>query len=130
MNKEVKTPKAPKALGPYSQAVKSGKILFCSGQIGINPETGKLVSDSSVKEQAAQALNNLKEVLEAAQLTPQNVVKVTVFMTDITDFKIVNETYANFFADNKCLPARSAVGVQALPAGALVEIEAIARKNN
>ncbi|MFT9098681.1 RidA family protein [Liquorilactobacillus sp.] len=130
MNKEVKTKKAPKALGPYSQAVKNGKVLYCSGQIGINPMTGKFVSDLSVEEQAVQALNNLKEVLGAAQMTPKDVVKVMVFMTNIADFKAVNEIYANFFADNECLPARSAVGVQALPAGALVEVEAIARKNN
>ncbi|MFT9406191.1 RidA family protein [Lentilactobacillus hilgardii] len=130
MNEEVKTNRAPKALGPYAQAVKSGKTLYCSGQIGINPMKGKLVSDSNVEEQAVQALNNLKEVLEAAQMTPKDVVKVTVFMTNIADFKAVNEIYANFFADNECLPARSAVGVQALPAGALVEVEAVARKNN
>lgn len=126
MKKEVvATPNAPKALGPYSQAVKVGETLYCSGQIGLDPRTGALVADDVV-EQAKQALRNLKAVLKQAQVS--DVVKVTVFMTNIADFQKVNEVYAEFFKESQNLPARSAVGVKALPAKALVEIEAVAVK--
>ncbi|MFT9451177.1 RidA family protein [Liquorilactobacillus ghanensis] len=126
MKKAVATKQAPQALGPYSQAVVCGKMVYCSGQIGLDPKTNQLAKE--VDQQAKQALHNLKAVLTAAGTTPADVVKVTVFMTNIEDFQLVNQIYSQFFVDQQCLPARSAVGVQALPAGALVEIEAIAQK--
>lgn len=127
MNQVIATTKAPSALGPYSQAVKCGNTVYCSGQIGLNPGTGELAS--GVQNQAKQALSNLKAVLKKAGFAPAEIVKVTIFMTEIANFQLVNQVYGEFFADSKVLPARSAVGIQALPAGALVEIEAIAEKN-
>ena len=119
----VATPAAPAAVGPYSQAVKTGNTLYLSGQIGLDPATGALVSDT-VEAQTAQVLTNMRAVLEAAGATPDNIVKVTVFMIDMSEFQIVNTLYAGMFGTNP--PARSCVGVQALPKGARVEIEAIA----
>ncbi|HJD96813.1 RidA family protein [Mailhella massiliensis] len=114
---------APAAIGPYSQAVKAGDTLYLSGQIGMNPATGELVS-ADVKEQAAQALKNMKAVLAAAGFTVDNVVKTTVFLTDMADFQAVNAVYAETFASDA--PARSCVAVAALPKGARVEVEAVA----
>lgn len=114
---------APAAIGPYSQAVKAGNTLYLSGQLGMNPATGELVS-ADVKEQTAQALKNMKAVLAAAGATPDNVVKTTVFITDMADFQAVNAVYAETFASDA--PARSCVAVAALPKGARVEVEAIA----
>ena len=114
---------APAAIGPYSQAVKAGNTLYLSGQIGMIPATGELVS-ADVKEQTAQALNNLKAVLAAAGATPANVVKTTVFLTDMADFQAVNAVYAETFSSDA--PARSCVAVAALPKGARVEVEAVA----
>ena len=123
MKNIVFTADAPAAIGPYSQAVKAGDTLYLSGQIGMNPATGELVS-ADVKEQTAQALKNMKAVLAAAGVTTDNVVKTTVFLTDMADFQAVNAVYAETFASDA--PARSCVAVAALPKGARVEVEAIA----
>ena len=123
MKNIVFTADAPAAIGPYSQAVKAGDTLYLSGQIGMNPATGELVS-ADVKEQTAQALKNMKAVLAAAGATTDNVVKTTVFLTDMADFQAVNAVYAETFASDA--PARSCVAVAALPKGGLVEIECVA----
>ena len=123
MKNIVFTADAPAAIGPYSPAVKAGDTLYLSGQIGMNPATGELVS-ADVKEQTAQALKNMKAVLAAAGATTDNVVKTTVFLTDMADFQAVNAVYAETFASDA--PARSCVAVAALPKGARGEVEAIA----
>lgn len=123
MKNIVFTADAPAAIGPYSQAVKAGGAVYLSGQLGMNPATGELVS-ADVKEQTAQALSNMKAVLAAAGATVDNVVKTTVFLTDMADFQSVNAVYAETFVSNA--PARSCVAVAALPKGARVEVEAIA----
>ena len=123
MSKEAFFPSnAPAALGPYSPAVKTGDMLFLSGQLGIDPASGEL--PETVEEQADQSLKNIENLLAEAGATMDNVVKTTVFLNDIADFKAVNEVYAGHF--EAPYPARSAVQVAALPAGALVEIEVIA----
>ncbi len=119
----VSTPNAPAAVGPYSQAVKIGSLVYTAGQLGIDPQTGKLV-EGGVPAQARQALTNLCAVLQAAGTGPANVVKTTVFLQDMGDFKAMNQVYAEFFPQQP--PARSAVEVAALPLGGLVEIEAVA----
>ncbi|NLV87384.1 MAG: RidA family protein [Clostridiales bacterium] len=122
--KPVSTNKAPSAIGPYSQGIiATGKAVFVSGQIPIDPATGS-VAGSSIEAQARQSLNNLKAVLEAAGASLENVVKTTVFLTDINDFAAMNTVYAEFFTEN--YPARSAVQVAKLPKDVKVEIEAIA----
>ncbi|HEY8869038.1 MAG TPA: RidA family protein [Candidatus Limnocylindrales bacterium] len=113
---------APAALGPYSQAIAAGDLVFCSGQVGIDPVTGDLAD--GVADQAERALRNLSAVLDAAGCTFADVVKTTVFLADIGDFATVNETYARFMPDPP--PARSTFAVGALPKGARIEIEAIA----
>ena len=123
MKTVISTSKAPAAIGPYSQAIKSGDTLYLSGQIGMHPATGELVS-ADVKEQAAQALANMKAILAEAGATPANVSKVTVFIVDMADFQAVNAVYAETFGSEP--PARSCVAVAALPKGARVEIEATA----
>ena len=123
MKTVISTSKAPAAIGPYSQAIKSGDTLYLSGQIGMDPATGELVS-ADVKEQAAQALANMKAILAEAGATPANVSKVTVFIVDMADFPAVNAVYAETFGSEP--PARSCVAVAALPKGARVEIEATA----
>lgn len=123
MKEILSTANAPAAIGPYSQAIKANGMLFLSGQLGMVPATGELVSDD-VCEQAAQALKNMTAVLAAAGLTPASVVKTTVFLVDMADFKGVNAVYAETFASEA--PARSCVAVASLPKGARVEIEAIA----
>ena len=123
MKNIVFTADAPAAIGPYSQAVKAGDTLYLSGQIGMNPATGELVSDD-VREQTARALQNMKAVLAAAGATAENVVKTTVFLTDMADFQAVNSVYAETFSSDA--PARSCVAVAALPKGAKVEVEAVA----
>jgi len=119
----ISTENAPGAIGPYSQAVKAGNMVFCSGQIPIDPDTGEFVS-SDVAEQTRQVLTNLSAVLEAAGTDLNNVVKTTVFLADMNDFTAMNETYAEFFSDNK--PARATVQAARLPRDARVEIECIA----
>jgi 2-iminobutanoate/2-iminopropanoate deaminase len=114
---------APAAIGPYSQAIRAGDLLFCSGQIGLDPSTGKLVSDDVV-EQAGQVMKNLKAVLTAAGADLSRVAKTTIYLTDLGDFGRVNEVYGSFFASDP--PARATVQVSALPLGARVEVEAVA----
>jgi 2-iminobutanoate/2-iminopropanoate deaminase len=113
----------PTAVGPYSQAVESGDFLFCSGQIPIDPATGKIVA-TDVEGQTRQVLANITALLTSQNLTLSHVVKATVFLTDMADFPKVNPLYAAAFGDHK--PARSTVQVAALPLGALIEIEVIA----
>ncbi len=120
----VTTAQAPKAIGPYSQAVSVDGWVYTSGQIPLLTD-GSLV-EGGVDKQVEQVLQNLLMVLNAAGVGPANVVKATIFMTDLSDFAIVNEAYARFFGDHR--PARSTVQVAALPRGALVEIELIARR--
>ena len=119
----ISTSKAPAAIGPYSQAVRKGDTLYLSGQIGMVPATGELVS-ADVKEQTGQALANMKAVLAEAGASPADVVKVTVFIVDMADFQAVNSVYSETFGSDA--PARSCVAVAALPQGARVEVEAIA----
>ena len=123
MKKVINTTKAPAAIGPYSQAIQVGNLVYTSGQIPINPVTGVSV-EAGIKEQTRQSLQNGKAILEEAGLTMSNVVKTTVFMADMNDFADMNAVYAEFFAEP--YPARSAVAVKTLPKGALVEIEVVA----
>ncbi|WP_437327109.1 RidA family protein [Sorangium sp. So ce381] len=115
--------RAPRAIGPYSQAVKAGDLVFCSGQIPIDPATGELVA-GGIEEQTAQVIRNLTEVLSAAGASWSDVVKTTIYLTDLADFAIVNQVYGA--AVGGVLPARATVQVAALPKGAAVEIEAVA----
>ena len=121
--KAIETTKAPAAIGPYSQAIQVGNLVYTSGQIPIDPVTGAFV-EGGIKEQTRQALTNAKAILEKAGLTMSQVVKTTVFMADMGDFADMNAVYAEFF--DKPYPARSAVAVKTLPKGALVEIEVVA----
>ena len=121
----VHTDHAPAAIGPYSQGIAVANLVLCSGQAGLDPATGKLV-EGGVQAQTRRTLENLKAVLEAADTDMAHVVKTTVFLADIADFKAMNEVYATYFPDTP--PARSTVAVKALPLGALVEIECIAVK--
>ena len=123
MKEKIHSEKAPKALGPYSQAIRSGDFLFCAGQIPIDPATGNLVS-GDIKAQTQRVLENVKAILEDQGLSFGNVVKSTVFLTNLADFAGMNEVYARFFTAD--FPARSTVQVAALPKGANVEIEVIA----
>lgn len=124
MEKEIiSTASAPKAVGPYSQAVKANGFLYISGQLPIVPETGEFVSNDVV-EQAEQCLKNVGAILAEAGMTYDNVVKATVFLTDIADFAKVNEVYAKYF--KAPYPARSAFSITALPKGGLVEVEVVA----
>lgn len=120
----ISTGNAPAAIGPYSQAVRSGDMLFCSGQLGLDPASGALAE--GVEAQAERALRNLRAVLDAAGLGFDDVVKTTIFLADMADFAAVNAVYARYMPDPP--PARSTVQVAALPKGGLVEIEAIARR--
>jgi 2-iminobutanoate/2-iminopropanoate deaminase len=121
----IHTGKAPAAIGPYSQAVRVGDLLFTSGQIALTPDGGEEVLKKGVAEQTRQVLANLAAVLEAAGGSLQNVVKTTIFLADMADFAVVNEIYAEAFGDHR--PARSTVAVKTLPKNALVEIDAIAK---
>lgn len=125
MNQPIYTPNAPAAIGPYSQAVQAGTMLFVSGQIPIDPATGEFAG-SDIATQTRQSLTNVKNILAAAGYSLRDVVKTTVLLADIADFAAMNAVYAEFFAENK--PARAAFAVKDLPRGALVEIEAIANK--
>ena len=122
--KKVTTPNAPTAIGPYSQGIIAGGLLFASGQIPLDPATGTIVS-GGIEAQAHQAFTNVKNVVEAAGITMSAVLKVTVFMADMADFAAVNAIYAQYFTEP--YPARSAVAVKSLPKGALIEVEVIAR---
>lgn len=116
---------APKAVGPYSQAIKSKGLIFCSGQVAINPESGKVMQDASVVEQTHQIMKNLKAVLEAAGADFSHVVKTTIFTTDLTHYGKINEIYGSYF-EGFDPPARSTIQVAALPLDMMVEIEMIA----
>ena len=120
----ISTDKAPKAIGPYSQAVEADSMLFCSGQIGMIPATGELAED--LESQVKQALENLKGLLESAGYKIEDIIKTTLFLTNMEDFAKVNEIYGSYFMTHK--PARSTVAVAALPKAARFEIEAIAVK--
>lgn len=119
----IKTTEAPEAVGPYSQAIKTGNFIFCSGQIGLNPETKKIV-EGGLEAQTYQVFKNIKAVLAQAGANLNNVVKATVFLKDMADFKKVNEIYAQHF--EQPYPARSAVAVKDLPLSVDIEIEVIA----
>lgn len=116
---------APKPIGPYSQAIRAGDFVFLSGQIGIDPEAGKITAKDAVG-QTTQALKNIRAILTAAGLSAEHVVKTTIFLSDMNDFAVVNEAYGEFFHDDP--PARSTVQVARLPMDAKVEIEAIAMR--
>ena len=121
--KVISTEKAPAAIGPYSQGIQVGNLVYTSGQLPIDPATG-VFAEGGIKGQTRQSLTNVKAILEEAGLTMSNVVKTTVFMGDMNDFADMNGVYAEFFTEP--YPARSAVAVKTLPKGALVEIEVIA----
>ena len=122
MTEKISTNNAPAAIGPYSQAIKCGNMLFTSGQIPLDPETGAVVGEN-ITEQAEQVMKNLSAVLEAAGTSFDNAIKTTCFLSDMADFAAFNEVYAKYFTS---CPARSCVAVKALPKGVLVEVEVIA----
>ncbi len=123
MRQTVRTENAPAAIGPYSQAVVSGGFLFCSGQIPLDPATGKMI-EGGIEEQTERVLRNLAAVLESGGGSLRSVVKTTVYLADLSDFPAMNEMYGKFFPESP--PARATVQVAKLPAGALVEIDAVA----
>ncbi|ABL00005.1 RidA family protein [Pelobacter propionicus] len=120
----ISTDKAPAAIGPYSQAVRLGDILFCSGQIPLDPATGQVVG-GDVSAQAVRVMENISAVLAVADRGFDDVIKTTIFLTDMADFAVVNEVYGRYFSGHK--PARSTVAVNGLPRGVLLEIEVVAR---
>lgn len=123
MLKTIYTPKAPAAIGPYSQAVVCGDMLFTSGQIPVNPETGE-IAGKTISEQAEQVMKNIGAVLEEAGTKFENAVKTTCFLADMGDFQVFNEVYAKYFVNK---PARSCVAVKTLPKNVLCEVEVIAK---
>jgi 2-iminobutanoate/2-iminopropanoate deaminase len=127
MKKIISTTEAPAAVGPYSQAVRAGSTVYCAGQIPLDPKTGQIVSQD-ITEQTRRVLDNIAAVLRSEELTFANVVKTTIFLTDLDDFQTVNEIYGSYFKNEP--PARSTVQVAALPKGARLEIEVIAIANN
>ena len=127
MSKEIiSTKNAPQAIGPYSQAVKTGNLMFISGQIPLNPETGDLVS-GSIEDEANQVLNNIKSICEAAGNSLEDIIKITIFLTDLDNFASVNEVMKEHFSEP--YPARATIEVSGLPLGVNVEIEAIVSTN-
>lgn len=124
MSNKIHTDKAPAAIGPYSQAIVTGNLVFTSGQIPLNPETGVL-EGKTIKEQTHRVCQNLSAVLEAAGASLKTTVKTVCFLSNMDDFAAFNEVYAEYFTEK---PARSCVAVKTLPKGALVEVEAIAEK--
>jgi len=125
MKKIIHTEKAPKAIGPYSQAVEANGTLYISGQVPINPETGK-VAEGGIKEQTEQVMKNIGEILKEAGYTFADVVKSTCLLSDMNNFAAMNEVYGKYYPENS--PARAAFGVVKLPLGVLIEIETIAVK--
>ena len=123
MKQEIKTTKAPQAVGPYSQAIKVGNFIYCSGNIGTDPKINSVVS-GGIREETKKTLENLSEVLKAAGVTINDVIKTTVYLKNLADYPVMNEVYATFF--RKPFPARATVEVAKLPKGALVEIECVA----
>lgn len=126
MKNVLSTYEAPQAIGPYSQAIEIDNLLFVSGQLGLEPESGKMV-EGGVEAQAEQAMKNVSAILDEAGLTFSNIVKTTIFLADMNDFAKVNEIYASHFVSD--FPARSAIQVAGLPKGGLVEIEVVAVKD-
>ena len=124
MSKIINTTKAPAAIGPYAQGIQTQELIFVSGQLPVDPETGKMNDD--VKKQTEQSLKNVKAILEEVGSSMDKIVKTTIFIQDMNDFVVINEMYSSFF--NGCYPARSCVEVSRLPKDAKVEIEAIATK--
>jgi 2-iminobutanoate/2-iminopropanoate deaminase len=127
MKKIISTSDAPAAIGPYSQAIRSGNFIFCSGQIPLDPKSGEIVSDD-IGAQTRRVLDNISGLLKSQGLSLGDVLKTTIFLTDLGNFQMVNEIYGSYF--NNQPPARSTVQVSALPKGAKVEIEVIACANN
>lgn len=127
MRKVIHTDLAPKAVGPYSQAIQVGDFLFCSGQISIDPKTQEVFT-GDIKQQTEMVLNNIEALLTSVDLKFSHIVKTTIFLTSMSDFAVVNEIYAKKF--NQAPPARSTVAVAGLPKGVNVEIEVIAHKSN
>lgn len=125
MKKVIATENAPKAIGPYSQAIEANNMIFVSGQLPINPSTGEFASDE-IKGQTKQSLENIKSILASTGLTMENIVKTTVFLSDMSLFGDMNEVYAQYFSGD--FPARCAFAVKQLPKNALVEIECIAAR--
>lgn len=123
--KSVTTDKAPKAIGPYSQAIVTGDVIFCAGQVALDPKTGELVS-GDIREQTRRVIDNLAAVLEASGAGLDRVTKTTVFLTDFAEFGAMNEVYAEKFGAHR--PARSTVQISTLPRGARIEIECIAMR--
>jgi 2-iminobutanoate/2-iminopropanoate deaminase len=126
MKKIISTSEAPAAIGPYSQAIRSGDFLFCSGQIPLDPKNGQMVSDD-ITPQTRRVMDNISGLLKSEGLSLADVLKTTIFLTDLGNFQTVNEIYGSYFTSEP--PARSTVQVSALPKGAKVEIEVIARAN-
>ncbi|MFZ1528889.1 MAG: RidA family protein [Ferruginibacter sp.] len=126
-NKVIKTNAAPAPIGPYNQAVKTGNLLFVSGQVAIDPATGNLLNES-VEQEAAQVMKNLQAILKEAGYDFSDVVKTTIFLTDMQLFATVNEIYGSFFTDASAYPARETVAVKGLPKNVNVEISMIASK--
>ena len=120
----ISTERAPKAIGPYSQAVRVANLVFCSGQIPLDPQSGAFVGEGDVRAQTKRVMENLQAVLEAAGSSLERVARTTIFLADLGDFAVVNEVYGSFFPAEP--PARATVQVAALPRGARVEIDAIA----
>jgi len=123
---EIKTDGAPKPLGPYSQAVKAGNTIYCSGNIAIDPKTNEIVGNGNVKEETQQVLKNMDAVLTQAGATASNVVRCTVFLDDLSDFADINEIYQEYFKECPVPPSRSCVEVSALPKNVKIEIDCIA----
>ena len=121
----IKTDAAPDPVGPYNQAIKAGNFVYCSGQIAINPNTNKIDFLGDIKGETTQVLNNLKAVLTASGASLEDVIKTTIFLTDLNNFQIVNEIYSDFFQNEPC-PARACVEVSSLPKGVLIEIDCVA----
>ena len=121
----VKTDAAPDPVGPYNQAIRAGNFIYCSGQIAINPNSNKIDFLGDIKGETTQVLNNLKAVLTASGASLEDVIKTTIFLTDLKNFKIVNEIYSEFF-QNEPSPARACVEVSSLPKGVLIEIDCVA----
>lgn len=123
MIKSISTDKAPQAIGPYSQAIKTENVLYLSGQIPVNPETNEIISND-IAEQTGQVMKNIKAILEEEDLSIERIVKTTIFLKDLSQFNIVNEEYSKFLGDHR--PARSTIEVSRLPKDVQIEIEAIA----
>ena len=121
----IKTSNAPDPVGPYNQAIKAGNFIFCSGQIALNPETNNVDCLGNIEEETKQVLRNLSAVLNAGGATIEDVIKTTIFLTDLKNFQVVNKIYSNYF-EGENSPARACVEVSSLPKGVLIEIDCVA----